>query len=101
MQRALSPSLSLLSLAQVVAAISRSPVLASYRRHEKLIARLPGYRVKMGFGLHSGWAIEGAIGSEFKIDASYLSPNVNMASPRFRGSRSESMRLMRVRGGLV
>jgi hypothetical protein len=41
---------------------------------------MPGYRVKMGFGLHFGWAIEGAIGSEFKIDASYLSPNVNMAS---------------------
>ena len=34
----------------------------------------------MGFGLHVGWAIEGAIGSEFKIDASYLSPNVNLAS---------------------
>jgi class 3 adenylate cyclase len=34
----------------------------------------------MGFGLHVGWAIEGAIGSEFKIDASYLSPNVNMSS---------------------
>ena len=34
----------------------------------------------MGFGLHAGWAIEGAIGSEYKIDASYLSPNVNMAS---------------------
>ena len=34
----------------------------------------------MGFGLHVGWAIEGAIGSNFKIDASYLSPNVNMAS---------------------
>ena len=30
--------------------------------------------------MHVGWAIEGAIGSEFKIDASYLSPNVNMAS---------------------
>lgn len=27
-----------------------------------------------------GWAIEGAIGSEHKIDASYLSPHVNMAS---------------------
>ncbi len=37
-------------------------------------------QVKMGFGLHIGWAIEGAIGSNFKIDASYLSPNVNMAS---------------------
>lgn len=27
-----------------------------------------------------GWGIEGAIGSEFKIDASYLSPNVNLSS---------------------
>ena len=34
----------------------------------------------MGFGLHYGWAIEGTIGSEYKIDASYLSPNVNLAS---------------------
>lgn len=41
---------------------------------------MPNYAVKMGFGLHSGWAIEGAIGSFFKIDASYLSPNVNMSS---------------------
>ena len=42
--------------------------------------RLPGYQVKMGFGLHVGWAIEGAIGSSYKIDASYLSPHVNMSS---------------------
>lgn len=41
---------------------------------------MPGFLVRMGFGLHVGWAIEGAIGSEYKIDASYLSPNVNMAS---------------------
>ena len=34
----------------------------------------------MGFGIHLGWAIEGAIGSEHKIDASYLSPNVNLAA---------------------
>jgi hypothetical protein len=34
----------------------------------------------MGFGLHQGWSIEGAIGSFFKIDASYLSPHVNMSS---------------------
>jgi len=34
----------------------------------------------MGFGLHLGWAIEGAIGSHYKFDASYLSPNVNMAA---------------------
>lgn len=38
------------------------------------------FKVKMGFGLNVGWAIEGAIGSYFKVDASYLSPNVNMAA---------------------
>lgn len=27
-----------------------------------------------------GWAIEGAIGSQHKIDVSYLSPNVNIAA---------------------
>ncbi len=43
--------------------------------------RIPGYAgVKMGFGLHVGWAIEGPIGSEYKIDASYLGPDVHMAS---------------------
>ena len=36
-------------------------------------------------GLHIGWGIEGAIGSDFKIDASYLSPSVNM-SARLEGS---------------
>ena len=41
---------------------------------------IPGFRVRMGFGIHHGWAIEGAIGSYFKVDASYLSPNVNMAA---------------------
>mmetsp|Transcript_14540 Transcript_14540/g.1314 ORF Transcript_14540/g.1314 Transcript_14540/m.1314 type:complete len:111 (+) Transcript_14540:851-1183(+) len=39
----------------------------------------------LGFGLHMGWGIEGAIGSEFKIDASYLSPNVKM-SERLEGT---------------
>lgn len=33
----------------------------------------------MGFGLHWGWAIEGAIGSELKTDAIYLGPHVDMA----------------------
>ena len=40
---------------------------------------MPNYQVKMGFGLHLGWAIEGAIGSDYKIDASYLSPNVKIS----------------------
>eukprot|EP00927_Polykrikos_kofoidii_P038864 TRINITY_DN33308_c0_g1_i1.p1 TRINITY_DN33308_c0_g1~~TRINITY_DN33308_c0_g1_i1.p1 ORF type:complete len:956 (-),score=150.21 TRINITY_DN33308_c0_g1_i1:278-2872(-) len=72
--------MSVMSFVQVVAAINKSFVLRDYREHPALLARLPNYRVRVGFGLHYGWAIEGAIGSEFKIDASYLSPHVNMAS---------------------
>jgi len=72
--------MSVMSLVRIVAAINKSPVLADYRGHPGMLQRVSNYRVQMGFGLHCGWAIEGAIGSEFKIDASYLSPNVNVAS---------------------
>ena len=34
--------------------------------------------MRIGAGLHVGWAIEGAIGTNQKIDASYISPHVNM-----------------------
>jgi len=43
----------------------------------RLYKRFPEYAVRIGCGLHVGWAIEGAIGSHRKIDASYLSPHVN------------------------
>eukprot|EP00520_Triparma_pacifica_P000618 CAMPEP_0118655946 /NCGR_PEP_ID=MMETSP0785-20121206/13221_1 /TAXON_ID=91992 /ORGANISM="Bolidomonas pacifica, Strain CCMP 1866" /LENGTH=930 /DNA_ID=CAMNT_0006548761 /DNA_START=290 /DNA_END=3079 /DNA_ORIENTATION=- len=44
-----------------------------------LYERMLGYKCKMGCGLHMGWAVEGAIGSDKKIDASYISPHVNWA----------------------
>lgn len=72
--------MSLISFLKIQAAINTNPKIIKYRNNTKLQAGVPGFSVKMGFGLHFGWAIEGAIGSEFKIDASYLSPNVNMAS---------------------
>jgi class 3 adenylate cyclase len=40
---------------------------------------MPNYEVKLGLGMHLGYAIEGPIGSYYKIDASYLSPNVRMS----------------------
>ncbi len=42
--------------------------------------RLFNFNVKMGFGVHRGWAIEGAIGSRCRVEASYLSPHVNIAA---------------------
>jgi len=52
----------------------------SYNINAKLQNKIPNFKINIGFGLHYGWAIEGAIGSTFKIDASYLSPNVNLAA---------------------
>ena len=43
-----------------------------------LFERMPSYSCRIGCGLHFGWAIEGAIGSDTKIDASYISPHVNL-----------------------
>ena len=72
--------MSVFSFVQILAELYQSREMEKYKHHKKLNKRIPNYRVNMGFGLNLGWAIEGAIGSEFKIDASYLSPNVNMAS---------------------
>jgi hypothetical protein len=36
-------------------------VLSNYSNHEKIRERFPkGFEVRLGFGLHHGWAIEGA-----------------------------------------
>ena len=55
--------------------------LGEYLHHPKMRQLFgPDFQVVMGFGLHIGWAIEGAIGSKYKMDVSYLSPNVNMSA---------------------
>ena len=74
------PDLSVLSFLKILAKVNKDPAMLKYRTNQKLLLRMPNYEVKMGFGMHLGTAIEGAIGSKFKIDASYLSPNVNVAS---------------------
>ena len=71
--------MAMIAFLKCFAGINKSRNLYKYRSYEKLNERMPNYSVKMGFGLHVGWAIEGAIGSDFKIDASYLSPNVKMS----------------------
>lgn len=50
--------------------------------------------MKLGYGIHMGWSIEGAIGSEYKIDASYLSPNVNIASDLEGSTKSYGVPLL-------
>ena len=72
--------LALISYIKMVSELNRNKTLLKYNENPSILQKLPNFKVKMGFGLHFGWGIEGAIGSEYKIDASYLSPNVNLAS---------------------
>ena len=49
----------------------------SPRALSALFERMPGYKCRIGCGLHFGSAIEGAIGSAKKIDATFVSHHVN------------------------
>jgi len=63
-------------------------------QNEELQKIHPGFTVETGYGLHMGWAIEGAIGSEYKVDASYLSPNVNLASRLEAATKQYHVRIL-------
>lgn len=81
--------LAVLSFVKMIAEITKSYTLLKYKNNKNLQSRIKDYKgVKMGFGLHVGWSIEGPIGSEYKVDASYLSPSVNM-SARLEGGTKE------------
>ena len=68
--------LAVTAVCDIVAAIEKSPFLATYRDHPHLKLRIPGYRVRVGMALHAGHAVEGAVGSDFKLDATYLGQDV-------------------------
>jgi len=64
-----------------VRCIAQSSKLQAYNNHEEIQKFFDGhYTTRIGYGLHYGWAIEGAVGTNIKIDCSYLSPNVNLAA---------------------
>lgn len=78
--------MSVTSFVLLIAELKKSRKMVKYNTHKGLIERMGvGYEVRLGLGLHMGYAIEGAIGSYYKIDASYLSPHVNM-SARLEGA---------------
>jgi hypothetical protein len=75
------PDNALKSFLDIITLLDRSPAVQMYAKSSALQSKFgKGFRVRMGFGLHLGWGIEGAIGTRHKIDASYLSPHVNMSA---------------------
>ena len=71
-----------LSFLNIIKKITKSRSLNKLSQLPELnkLSKNSNFKIKMGFGLHIGWGIEGAIGSYYKIDCSYLSPNVNIAA---------------------
>lgn len=80
---------------KIIAEINRNKGTLGYRT-EPLLQPEDGteFKVRMGFGLHAGWAIEGAVGSIYKVDATYLSPHVNMAARLETSSRQYGVPLL-------
>ena len=75
------PDKALRSFVDIILLLDRSLAVQMYAKRSSLQKKMgPGFRIRMGFGLHLGWGIEGAIGTRHKIDASYLSPHVNMSA---------------------
>ena len=85
----------LLSFTEIIREIkSQRTELLLRKKHPRLYMKYPEYKIDMGFGLHHGWAIEGAIGSMHKVDVSYLSPHVNMSARLEAASKQYSVPLL-------
>ncbi len=73
--------MALFSAAKIFARINRDPEILDYRNNQKLNSRFNGnFRLRLGFGIHLGWCIEGVLGSHIKIDPSYMSVDVAIAT---------------------
>ena len=68
-----------MSFLLLISGLKRSRKMIKYNNHEGLNKRMPNYQVKLGLGMHLGYSVEGALGSFYKIDPTYLSPHVKMA----------------------
>lgn len=54
--------------------------MMAYKNHPRINKTfLDKYNISISFALHVGRAIEGAIGSEFKVDALYLSADTQIS----------------------
>lgn len=77
----------LLGMLKAFAGINRNQKLLAWKDDFRLGAGVGAVSLGMIFGMDAGWAVEGAVGSEYKVDATYLSPHVNMTSRMMGASK--------------
>ena len=58
----------LIGYLKIIAEINRNKAILKYREEPRLTNNgTKDFKVRMGFGMHAGWAIEGAVGSLQKV----------------------------------
>lgn len=68
---------SLIAAIKIISEIRRAAQFNAYFRKNQMVQRFGSMtRPYLTFGLHLGWTVQGAIGSDNKIDACYLSPHL-------------------------
>lgn len=76
------------------AGIHRDEKILKWNDDFRLSAGVGVFQASLIFGMDAGWAVEGAVGSEYKIDATYLSPHVNMASRMMSACKQYGVTIM-------
>eukprot|EP00826_Nyctotherus_ovalis_P041380 TRINITY_DN4155_c0_g1_i4.p1 TRINITY_DN4155_c0_g1~~TRINITY_DN4155_c0_g1_i4.p1 ORF type:complete len:856 (-),score=247.58 TRINITY_DN4155_c0_g1_i4:57-2624(-) len=80
---------SLISAIKMIAEVARAKDLRAYSKHPRIMNRASQsgyskveeeYTTRISIALHAGWAVEGVIGSPQRIDATYLSPIIDVTS---------------------
>jgi class 3 adenylate cyclase len=70
----------LISAVKTLCKLVRSAEMLEYQQDPRIASVLPFFTNKLTVGLHVGWGFEGPVGSGYKIDATYISPDVNIAA---------------------
>ena len=76
----LQAAFALLSAVRICVKVARASAMLKYHDDHRISSVMPYFSNKLTAGLHIGWGVEGPIGSIFKIDATYVSPDVNIAA---------------------
>ncbi len=68
----------LVAAAKILVLLQRSVGLRSSYEVGKLKGILPSFEPQLEIAMHAGWAVQGAIGSQHKVDIAYLSPDATV-----------------------
>jgi class 3 adenylate cyclase len=83
-----------LGLLKSFAGIHRDRKLQQWKKDFRLGMGIDAFAVNVMYGMDAGWAVEGAVGSEYKIDATYLSPHVNMSARMMTASKQYGVTIL-------